>query len=151
MCGRWSSMNLISTHICKTSDVGFHGNLFGGQLLCWIDEAGAALSAEFAETGKVVTKYISEVNFQSPVRPGQIIRIYGAVKKVGTTSLTVEVEARRHSIYNQSQKPVCKCEMVFVRIDGDGEAVPIPPHIHYKFKQDKKDHEPKEEIDEKKD
>jgi len=131
----FTKMSLISTHICKTSDVGFHGNLFGGQLLCWIDEAGAALSAEFAETGRVVTKYISEVNFQSPVRPGQIIRIYGAIKKVGNTSLTVAVEARRHSIYNGTQKPVCECEMVFVRIDGDGEAVPIPPHIHYKFKQ----------------
>jgi len=131
-------MNLISTHICKTSDVGFHGNLFGGQLLCWVDEAGAALSAEFAETGRVVTKYISEVNFQSPVRPGQIIRIYGAIKKVGKTSLTVEVEARRHSIYNGTQKPVLNCQMVFVRIDGDGDPVPIPPHIHYKFKKDKK-------------
>ena len=106
----FTKMSLISTHICKTSDVGFHGNLFGGQLLCWIDEAGAALSAEFAETGKVVTKHISEVNFQSPVRPGQIIRIYGAIKKVGNTSLSVEVEARRHSIYNGTQKTVCKCE-----------------------------------------
>jgi acyl-CoA thioesterase YciA len=138
-------MNLISTHICKTSDVGFHGNLFGGQLLSWLDEAGAALSAEFAETSRVVTKHISEVNFQSPVRPGQIIRLYGAIKKVGRTSLTIEVEARRHSIHNGTQKPVCRCQMVFVRIDGDGESVPIPPHIHYKFKQDqKKDGEEKE-------
>jgi len=133
----FTKMSLISTHICKTSDVGFHGNLFGGQLLAWIDEAGAALSAEFAETGRIVTKHMSEVNFQSPVRPGQIIRIYGAIKKVGRTSLTIEVEARRHSIYNGTQKPVCKCDMVFVRIDGDGEPVPIPPHIHYKFEQQK--------------
>ena len=138
MSRSWKEMSLISTHVCKTSDVGFHGNLFGGQLLCWIDESGAALSSEFAETGRVVTKYISEVNFQSPVRPGQIIRMYGAIKKVGKTSLTVEVEARRHSIYNGTQKPVMKCEMVFVRIDGDGEPVPIPPHIHYKFKNDGK-------------
>ena len=126
-------MNLVSTHLCKTSDVGFHGNLFGGILLAWLDEAGAALSAEFTETGKVVTKHISEVNFQSPVRPGQLIKIYGKIMKVGKTSLTIEVEARRHSIYNGTQKPVCKCQMVFVRIDGDGEAVPIPPHIHKKF------------------
>ena len=129
----WRTMSLLSTHLCKTSDVGFHGNLFGGQLLAWLDEAGAALSAEFAETGRIVTKHISEVNFQSPVRPGQLIKVYGKILKVGTTSLTIEVEARRHSIYNGTQKPVCKCQMVFVRIDGDGEAVPIPPHIHQKF------------------
>jgi len=140
---RWTTMNLISTHICKTSDVGFHGNLFGGQLLAWIDEAGAALSAEFAETSRVVTKHISEVNFQSPVRPGQIIRLYGLIKKVGRTSLTIEVEARRHSIHNGTHKPVCRCQMVFVRIDGDGEAVPIPPHIHHKFDNDGKKEESK--------
>ncbi len=134
----WKKMNLLSTHLCKTSDIGFHGNLFGGQLLAWLDEAGAALSAEFAETGRVVTKHISEVNFQSPVRPGQLIKIYGKILKVGRTSLTIEVEARRHSIYNGTQKPVCKCEMTFVRIDGDGEAVPIPPHIHEKFKENNK-------------
>ena len=133
----WKIMNLLSTHLCKTSDIGFHGNLFGGQLLAWLDEAGAAMSAEFAETGRIVTKHISEVNFQSPVRPGQLIKIYGKILKVGRTSLTIEVEARRHSIYNGTQKPVCKCEMTFVRIDGDGEAVPIPPHIHEKFNQTK--------------
>ena len=136
-------MNLISTHLCKTSDVGFHGNLFGGILLAWLDEAGAALSAEFTETGKVVTKHISEVNFQSPDRPGQLIKIYGKIMKVETTSLTIEVEARRHSIYNGTQKPVCECQMVFVRRDGDGESEPIPPHIHKKFsrpiERDKKD------------
>ena len=82
---------------------------------------------------------ISEVNFQSPVRPGQIIRLYGLIKKVGRTSLTIEVEARRHSIHNGTHKPVCRCQMVFVRIDGDGEAVPIAPHIHYKFKNDGKE------------
>jgi acyl-CoA thioesterase YciA len=132
---KWRSMNLLSTHLCKTSDVGFHGNLFGGQLLAWLDEAGAALSAEFTETGRIVTKHISEVNFQSPVRPGQLIKIYGKILKIGTTSITLEVEARRHSIYNGTQKPVCKCQMIFVRIDGDGESVPIPPHIHKKFKR----------------
>ncbi len=139
-------MRLVSTHLCKTSDVGFHGNLFGGQLLAWLDEAGAAISCEFAETGKIVTKHISEVNFQSPVRPGQLIKVYGKIIKVGKTSLTIEVEARRHSIYNGTQKPVCKCQMVFVRIDGDGEAVPIPPHIHYKFnKEDENEENQKED------
>ena len=38
-------MELISTHVCKSSDVGFHGNLFGGVMLSWLDEAGAAFAA----------------------------------------------------------------------------------------------------------
>ena len=126
-------MKLISTHICKTRDVGNHGNLFGGVMLAWLDEAGASLAAEFAETGKIVTKHISAVDFQRAVRPGQLIKIYGRILDLGRSSLKIEIEARRHSVYNGTQKTVCKCTMVFVRIDGDGEAVPIAPHIREKL------------------
>ena len=137
----WNIPQLISTHICKTRDVGNHGNLFGGVMLSWLDEAGAAYAAEFSETGKVVTKHISELDFQRAVRPGQLIKIYGRVCHLGRTSLKIEIEARRHSVYNGTQKTVCKCEMVFVRIDGDGEAVPIAPHIRDKIIAKEKNNE----------
>jgi len=118
-------MELISTHICKTQNIGFHGNLFGGIMLSWLDEAGAAFAAQVSGSPRMVTKSISEVVFQKPVRPGQIIKIYGDVLKIGTSSLTIRLEARRHSVYNGSQRNVCSIDMVFVRIDGDGEPVPI--------------------------
>jgi len=133
MPNNWNEMNLISTHICKTRDVGNHGNLFGGVMLSWIDEAGAAYAAEFAETGKIVTKHISALDFQLAVRPGQLIKIYGRIANLGKSSLKIEIEARRHSVYNGTQKTVCKCNVVFVRIDGDGEPVPIAPHIQQKM------------------
>ena len=133
MSNKWEDMQIISTHICKTRDVGNHGNLFGGVMLSWLDEAGAALAAEFAETGKIVTKHISALDFQRAVRPGQLIKIYGRILSLGKSSLKIEIEARRHSVYNGTQKTVCKCTMVFVRIDGDGEPVPIAPHIRKKI------------------
>jgi len=116
---------LISTHVCKSKDVGVHGNLFGGTMLSWLDEAGAAFSAQVCGTPRMVTKCISEVVFHKPVRPGQIIKIFGDVIKVGETSITIRLEARRHSVVNGSQKDVCTIDLVFVRIDGDGEPVPI--------------------------
>ena len=48
-------MMLISTHPIKKSDLGFHGNLFGGKLLAWIDAAGSALAQEAADTPRMVT------------------------------------------------------------------------------------------------
>ena len=132
-----TEMQLISTHYVMAKQVGYHGNLFGGIMLSWIDEAGAAFACQIADTGRMVTKYMSEVNFERAVRPGQLIKIYGRCLNIGKTSVTIEIEARRHSIYNGTQKPVCKCSMVFVRIDGDGEPVPVAPHIHAKLKRDK--------------
>ena len=134
-----NNMELISTHYVMAKQVGYHGNLFGGTMLAWIDEAGAAFACQIADTGRMVTKYMSEVNFERAVRPGQLIKLYGRCLKIGKTSVTIEIEARRHSIYNGTQKTVCKCNIVFVRIDGDGEPVPIAPHVRYKL--DKKEME----------
>ena len=118
-------MELITTKICMTKDIGVHGNLFGGVMLSWLDEAAGAFTAQVCGSPRLVTKSISQVVFQRPVRPGQIIKIYGDVVRIGICSITVSLEARRHSVVNGSQKPVCEVEMTFVRIDGDGEPVPI--------------------------
>ena len=128
-------MNLISTHVCKTQNVGFHGNLFGGVMLSWLDEAGAAFAAEMCGTPRMVTVKIAEVIFRKPVRPGQIIKIYGEVARFGNSSITIKLEARRHSPYNASQKIVCTTDMTFVRIDGDGEPVPINELVKKSFKE----------------
>ena len=130
-------MDLITTYFCKASQVGYHGNLFGGRMLAWLDEAGAAYAAQCCDSPRMVTKHISSVTFEKPVRPGQIIKIYGEVKKVGNSSITIRLEARRHSVYNGTQRLVCSTEMVFVRIDGDGEAIPLSEKV--KAKYNKKD------------
>jgi len=126
-------MDLITTYFCKASQVGYHGNLFGGRMLAWLDEAGAAYAAQCCDSPRMVTKHISSVTFEKPVRPGQIIKIYGQVKKVGNTSITLRLEARRHSVYNGTQRLVCSTEMVFVRIDGDGEAIPLSDKVKKKY------------------
>lgn len=126
-------MQLISTHLCKMQNVGFHGNLFGGTMLSWLDEAGGSFAAEVCETPRVVTVKLAEVEFKKPVRPGQIIKIYGKVLKIGNCSIIIKLEARRHSPYNGSQKVVCSTEMTFVRIDGDGDPVPIQENIKTQY------------------
>ncbi len=126
-------MDLISTHKVMTQHLGYHGNLFGGQMLAWLDEAGVAFASEVCGTPQMVTVHMSEVRFNAPVRPTQIIKIYGKVEKMGTSSVTLKLEARRHSVYNGTQKTVCSTQITFVRIDGDGEAVPIPDHLREKW------------------
>ena len=131
-------MELISTHKVMTQHLGYHGNLFGGQMLAWLDEAGVAYASEICGTPRMVTVHMSEVVFTAPARPTQIIKIYGEVAKMGNTSVVLNLEARRHSPYNGSQRVACTTDMTFVRIDGDGEPVPISPSIKNKFLQEKK-------------
>ena len=102
-------------------------------MLSWLDEAGAIFACEACDTPRMVTKSISAVVFEKPVRPGQIIKIYGKVVRVGNSSITIRLEARRHSVYNGSQRKVLTTDMIFVRIDGDGEAIPISDQVKNKY------------------
>jgi acyl-CoA thioesterase YciA len=130
-------MELISTHFVKKSEIGYHGNLFGGVMLAWLDEAAAAFAAQVADTPRMVTKHIAALTFEKPVRPGQIIKIYGEVDRIGKTSLTLNMEARRHSVYNGTQCTAVNTKMTFVRIDGDGEAIPISEKVRQKYRDPK--------------
>ncbi len=43
-------MELLNTHPIKKSDLGFHGNLFGGKLLAWIDASAAGYAMQLCDT-----------------------------------------------------------------------------------------------------
>lgn len=130
-------MQLISTHICKASNLGVAGNLFGGTMLAWLDEAGAAMAVQYCDTPRMVTVKMSETQFKKPVRVGHLIKIYGMVADIGNCSVTILLEARRHSVYNGTQRTVCTTELTFVRVDGDGEAIPVGEKVQNKFKSNK--------------
>ena len=128
-----SKMKLISTHMCKENDCGYHGNLFGGIMLGWLDESSVAYACQVCETPRMVTVSMDKVEFLKPVRPGQIIKIYGKLVKFGMSSCTLNVQARRYSTYNGTERVVCQTNMKFVRIDGDGEAVPVSSYVKQKY------------------
>ncbi|GAB4313629.1 MAG: acyl-CoA thioester hydrolase YciA [Bacteroidales bacterium] len=118
-------MELISTRICKTSDIGVNDNLFGGALLSWMDEAGGAYVARKCCTPNMITLKIDEVLFKRPVKVKEHIRIYGKVTGVGKSSIRIMVEARRLCFAEKKEEVVCSTQMTFVRIDEKGIAIPI--------------------------
>lgn len=116
-----------------TLDIGVNNSLFGGNMLAFLDEAAAAYSCQLCDTPRMVTKKIEEVVFQNPVKVGNILKIYGEVDKIGNTSITVKLEARKHNVYTGQQKLVCSTKMVFVRIDDEGSPVPISERVKTRY------------------
>jgi acyl-CoA thioesterase YciA len=128
-------MELISTHPVKKSDLGFHANLFGGKLLAWLDAAGAAFASQVCDTPRVVTIKIDECLFKRPAREGQLIKIYGSVAEIGTTSVTLYMEARAHNVYSGNQSVILSTNIKFVRVDENGDSIPISDRVRDKFKK----------------
>ena len=126
-------MELITTKICMASQIGVHGNLFGGEMLCVLDESAAAYCCQICDSPRMITKKIEEVIFERPVKTGNLIKIYGSVEKIGNTSITVNLEARKHNVYTGVQDLVCSTRMVFVRIDDEGAPVPISERVKKRY------------------
>jgi acyl-CoA thioesterase YciA len=118
-------MELLNTHPIKKSDLGFHGNLFGGKLLSWIDASAAGYSMQLCDTPRMVTVSIDQCNFERPAKESQLLKIYGYPTKVGNTSMTLYMEARAHNVYSGKQDLVLKTHITFVQIDEGGNPIPL--------------------------
>lgn len=101
----------------KPEDLNPNGTLFGGKLLEWIDEEAALYAIIQLENHKTVTKYISEIDFVSSARQGEIIEIGIEVVKFGTASLTLKCEVR-NKMTRQTIVKVDKIVMVSLTEEG---------------------------------
>lgn len=125
-------MELISTHPVRKSDLGFHGNLFGGNLLKWVDLAAVAYATQCCDTPRMVTVTM-DANFKRPTKEGQLIRVYGEILDIGNKSITLKIEARAHDVYDGEQTVVLEAVTKFVRVNEENKPIPISDRVKLKF------------------
>jgi acyl-CoA hydrolase len=105
----------------KPEDLNPNGTLFGGQLLAWIDEEAALYTIIQFENSKIVTKYISEINFMSSAVQGDIVELGIEVIKFGKTSVTLACEARN----KMTRETILTVDhIVMVNLGKDGKPKP---------------------------
>ena len=105
----------------KPEDLNPNGTLFGGRLLAWIDEEAALYAVIQLENNKVVTKYMSEINFMSSAKTGDIIEIGIEVVKFGKTSLVLNCEVRN----KMTRETIITVDnIVLVNLDENGKPLP---------------------------
>ena len=105
----------------KPEDLNPNGTLFGGRLLAWIDEEAALYTVVQLENPQIVTKYITEIDFKSSAKEGDIIEIGIEVAKFGTASITLRVEVRNM----MTKDTIITIEkIVMVNLDSHGKPKP---------------------------
>ncbi|TYP72859.1 acyl-CoA thioesterase [Aquimarina intermedia] len=114
-------MRYHTRKMVKPEDLNPNETLFGGRLLEWIDEEAALYGVIQLDNKRVVTKFISEINFISSAVQGDIVEIGMDVVKFGSTSLTLRCEVRN----KLSRKTILKVENItLVNLNEDG--IPVP-------------------------
>jgi len=105
----------------KPEDLNPNGTLFGGRLLAWIDEEAALYAIIQLENQKVVTKFMSEIDFKASAKKGDIVEIGIEVIRFGKASLTLSCEVRNKMT---RETIITISKIVMVNLDKDGKPLP---------------------------
>ncbi len=103
--------------LIKPGDLNPRGTLFGGQLLKWIDEEAAIFAICQLGSPNIVTKAMSEIDFVTTAKVGDIIEFGMDLVKFGTTSVTICCDVRNK---NTKESIIKIDKIVFVLLDEDG-------------------------------
>jgi acyl-CoA hydrolase len=110
-------MNFRTRKLIKYEDLNARGTLFGGQVLKWIDEEAAIFCICQLDSRNLVTKVMSEVNFVSSAKLGDVIEIGCELVEFGRTSITIACEVRN----KDTKQSIIKIDkIVFVLLDENG-------------------------------
>ena len=112
--------------IAMPADTNPAGDIFGGWIMAQVDLAGAVLPTRIAR-GRIATVAVNQFVFKQPVSVGDLLSFYARVERVGTTSVTVNVEVYAHrNPANPQLVKVTEANLTYVAIDGQGKPRPIP-------------------------
>ena len=78
--------------LAMPADTNQNGDIFGGWVLGQMDIAGGIFASKIAK-GRCVTIAVDAMTFRKPVYVGDVVCVYASLIRIGTSSVTVRVEA----------------------------------------------------------
>jgi len=105
--------------LAMPADTNPAGDIFGGWVLAQMDIAGSIHAVEKVQ-GRVATVAVEAMTFIAPVKVGDVLCIYTTIERIGTTSITIGMEAwaRRNRLSDRVK--VTEGRFVYVALDEYG-------------------------------
>jgi len=123
-----SASKTIFSKSMLPSDANPSGNVHGGEIMKLIDECAGAAAGRHARR-RVVTARVDELSFLAPVYVGNLVTARASVNDVGTKSMEIGVRVDAEDILTGKVVHVSSAYLVYVAIDANGKAAPIPPVV----------------------
>lgn len=111
--------------LAMPADTNAAGDIFGGWVMSQMDIAGAIAAVERVK-GRVVTVAVEAMTFIAPVKVGDVLCVYTRIERIGSTSITIGLEAwvRRQQL--DDRKKVTEGRFIYVSLDESGQKRVIP-------------------------
>jgi acyl-CoA thioesterase YciA len=117
---------LVLKVIPMPADCNANGDIFGGWVMAQVDLAGSVLPARHVR-GRMATVAVNQFIFKQPVRIGDLLSFFASVTRIGTTSITVQVEVFAERMRSQgTYVKVTEASLTYVAIDDEGRPRKIP-------------------------
>lgn len=122
-------MELITRQLCLTQHVGTKEILFGGQMLAWADIAASLWCMRLTQSDQMITVHMSDVDFVSPVRVGDIVEFYGDTYKIGRSSVSAHIIVKTFDPRTGHTSEAFRYNAVMVNIDKNLKSQQFPREI----------------------
>ncbi|MBN2778773.1 MAG: hypothetical protein JXR36_14100 [Bacteroidales bacterium] len=113
---------MIMRKTVKKSDLNSNGNLFGGELMKWMDQ----LAYDFASKiigNTAVTVQVKEINFLLPAWEGDKIELYISISKTNAASIELEISSFINK--NESKAKHSQASFVMAAVNKSGKPIRI--------------------------
>lgn len=118
----------ITTRVVLPNETNTQGNLFGGQLLAWMDVI-ASVSAQRHCRRVVVTASVNNVAFNSPIFHASIVTLESKVSRAFNSSMEVFVDVYVEDHVTGIRTKSNEAIYTFVAIDQNGGPIQVPELI----------------------
>ncbi|MGB1517528.1 MAG: acyl-CoA thioesterase [Crocinitomicaceae bacterium] len=115
----------ITTKVVLPNDTNPLGNLFGGELLAWMDMI-ASVSAHRHSKRVVVTASVNNVSFQQPIRQSSIVTLEAKVSRAFNSSMEVFVDVFLEDPLKGTRLKCNEAIYTFVAVDQNGGPIEVP-------------------------
>jgi acyl-CoA hydrolase len=120
-----ASRTEMTEHVLPQHSNAF-GNVFGGQVMAWVDLCAAICGQRHA--GNVcVTAFVDDMQFEDPVRVGEVIHLKAQVTAVFRTSMEIEVLVFGEKPTTRERWTCVTARLTFVALDSANKPTPVPP------------------------
>lgn len=118
----------VTTKVVLPNDTNTLGNLFGGQLLAWMDVI-ASVSAHRHCRRVVVTASVNNVSFQEPIAHSAIVTLEAKVSRAFNSSMEVFVDVFVEDQVTGNKRKSNEAIYTFVAVDQHGGPIQVPELI----------------------
>lgn len=116
----------LTMTILMTPDlVNFSGNVHGGAILRYLDQAAYSCAARYSGQ-YVVTLSVDQVFFREPIHVGELVTFKASVNYTGKTSMEIGIKVIAEDTRSKTKRHVMSSFFTMVSVDKDRKPCEVP-------------------------